>query len=167
MNTELVNELKQVFKQRYESKPIVIFSPGRINLIGEHTDYNDGFVFPAAIDKGIYAALQKSGADVCSVYALDKDETYQFSLDDIKPLKDGGWRNYILGVVAEIQKKGIELKPFNIVFAGDVPGGAGLSSSAALENSVVFGLNDIFNLGLSSKDMIFISQKAEHNYSKR
>lgn len=85
-------------------------------------------------------------------------------MNHIKPLKNGGWKNYILGVVSEIQEKGIKLNPFNIVFGGDIPGGAGLSSSAALENSIVFALNELFQLQLSKKEMIFISQKAEHNY---
>jgi galactokinase len=164
MNTSLIKNIKNSFNTKFQFEPLMIFSPGRINIIGEHTDYNEGFVFPAAIDKGIYAAIQKSTSDLCSVFAYNKNETYQFSLEKIQPLENGGWRNYILGVVSEIKKKGINLEPFNIVFGGDVPGGAGLSSSAALENSIVYGLNEVFSLGLTQKDMIYISQKAEHNY---
>lgn len=165
MNKKLIKEVKNSFKHTFKTIPLMVFSPGRINLIGEHTDYNDGFVFPAAINKGIALAIQKSKNKVSTVYALNKEETYQFSLDAVSPLENGGWRNYILGVVAEIKKRGIELGNFNIVFAGNIPGGAGMSSSAALENSVVYGLNKLFKLGISKKEMILISQQAEHNYA--
>lgn len=164
MNQELIIKIKQAFKQNFESKPLIVSSPGRINLIGEHTDYNEGFVFPAAIDKGIIAAIGKSDSSICKVFALDAQEHYEFSLEDIHPIPDGNWRNYVIGVVAEIQNKGIEISAFNVVFAGDIPKGAGLSSSAALENSIVFGLNKLFNLNLTKHEMISISQKAEHNY---
>ena len=164
MNINLIKQIKSRFINNFKTNPVLIFSPGRINLIGEHTDYNDGFVFPAAIDKGIITAIQKSNSDFCSVIANDINQSHQFYLNKIQPLENGSWKNYVVGVVAEIQKKGIELDNFNIVFGGDIPNGAGLSSSAALENSIVFGLNELFKLGLSKKDMIFISQKAEHNY---
>lgn len=153
-----------VFENSYGQAPVTVFSPGRLNIIGEHTDYNDGFVFPAAIDKGIYAAFGPSDSKLCNVTALDMNQSYEFRLDNIVPLTKGGWRNYILGVVRGILDAGKELAPFNLVFGGDIPEGAGLSSSAALENAVVFGLNELFNLGLSKEEMIFISQKAEHSY---
>ena len=166
MKKKLLKEVKKSFKTHFKKKPLLVFSPGRINLIGEHTDYNDGFVFPAATNKGIALAIQKNDKNKCSVYALNKGEMYAFDLADIIPLKDGGWRNYIIGVIAEIKKTGIHFSEnFDIVFAGDIPPGAGMSSSAALENSVVFGLNNIFNLGLSKKQMILISQQAEHNFA--
>ena len=164
MNTTLINTIRNSFITKFQTKPLMIFSPGRINIIGEHTDYNDGFVFPAAVDKGIVAGMQKSSANSSSAYAIDKDETIAFSLDKLKPLAQGSWQNYILGVVAEIQNRSKTLGNFNIVFGGDIPGGAGMSSSAALENSVVFGLNELFDLGLTKHEMILISQKAEHNY---
>ena len=165
MNKKLIKQVKKNFKEHFKTKPIVVFSPGRINLIGEHTDYNDGFVFPAAINKGIALAIQKSDAKKSSVYAINKEEMYEFSLTDIKPLDNGGWRNYVLGVIAEIQNLGIQLTNFNIAFAGNIPSGAGMSSSAALENSVVYGLNALFDLGLTKSEMILISQKAEHHYA--
>ena len=164
MNNLLVEKVRSNFINKFESKPILVFSPGRINLIGEHIDYNDGFVLPAAIDKGIVVALNKSKGSYCSVFAIDLDESFKFSLENIQPKKNGGWKNYVLGVIAEIQKKGKHLTNFNLVFSGDIPQGAGLSSSAALENSIVFGLNELFQLGLTKKEMIFISQSAEHNY---
>ncbi|SNR64909.1 galactokinase [Lutibacter agarilyticus] len=164
MNTELKSKIAQEFLENFNEEPILIFSPGRINIIGEHTDYNDGFVFPAAVDKGIIAAISKSNSNESVAIASDLNEKFEFSIDNVAPLKDGNWRNYILGVVGEIQKKGIEVGNFNVVFGGDIPNGSGMSSSAALENSIVFGLNDLFDLGLTKEEMIYISQKAEHNY---
>ena len=166
MNTELVNTVKETFISKFNTDPLLVFSPGRINIIGEHTDYNDGFVFPAAVDKGIYVAIQKSTSQDCTVIALDLKEYINFSLQTLKPLEVGRWENYILGVVAEIKKAGKSIGNFNAVFKGDIPAGAGMSSSAALENSIVFSLNTLFELKLSKKDMILISQKAEHNYAK-
>jgi galactokinase len=164
MSAQLINDVKAVFIKTFKTDPILIFSPGRINIIGEHTDYNDGFVFPAAVDKGIAAAIQKSESNISTAYALNMDNKIEFDLDKLKPLKEGSWENYVFGVIAEIQNRNKVIGNFNIVFKGDIPSGAGMSSSAALENSVVFGLNEVFNLGLSKHDMILISQKAEHNY---
>ena len=165
MNKKLVNKVKNSFKDQFKTKPLIVFSPGRINLIGEHTDYNDGFAFPAAINKGIALAISKSALNVSKVYAINKEELYEFTTENIKPILDGGWRNYVLGVVAELQNLGKKLGNFNSVFAGNIPGGAGMSSSAALENSFVYGLNDLFELGLTKNEMILVSQKAEHNFA--
>jgi galactokinase len=164
MNKECIQTIQLKFTEKFGKKPILVFSPGRINLIGEHTDYNNGFVFPAAIDKGIYLAIEKTEADFSTTIALDMNEQIEFKLNNLKPFKNGSWENYILGVVYEIQKKGKVISNFNIVFKGDIPNGAGLSSSAALENSIAFGLNELFNLKLTKQEMIFISQKAEHNF---
>lgn len=164
MNKKLIKEVKKSFKRQFNAKPLMVFSPGRINLIGEHTDYNDGFVFPAAINKGIILAIGKSDSNTSKTYALNNEELYQFKTEAITPLENGGWRNYILGVVTELQKLGKQIGDFNSVFAGNIPSGAGMSSSAALENSFVYGLNTIFDLGLSKNEMILISQRAEHNF---
>jgi len=165
MNTKkLLEKVISSFEEKYGSTPVLTFSPGRINLIGEHTDYNDGFVFPAAIDKGIVSGIQKSDSAMCSVYALDAKTTYEFDKNNLKPLENGSWRNYVLGVVFEVVKKHKLNSNFDIVFAGNIPSGSGLSSSAALENSIVFGLNELFNLEMTKEEMIFISQKAEHNF---
>jgi galactokinase len=164
MNKELVSKIKTSFQDTFKTEPLVIFAPGRINIIGEHTDYNDGFVFPAAVNKGIVAAVQKSDSNTSIAYAVDKDEKIEFTLENLKPSAEGSWVNYLLGVVAELKNRSHAIGNFNIAFGGDIPGGAGMSSSAALENSVVFGLNELFNLKLSKEDMILISQKAEHNY---
>lgn len=164
MNATLVHNINNAYTNLFGDNFITISSPGRINIIGEHTDYNDGFVLPAAINKGIVTSIGKSEDNLCHALAFDVNESYSFSLNDIKSISKGNWRNFIVGVVAEIQKRGLTIAPFNIVFGGDIPNGAGLSSSAALENSVVFGLNKVFNLGLTKAEMILISQHAEHNY---
>jgi galactokinase len=166
MKKKLLKYVKKQFKKSFKKKSLLVFSPGRINLIGEHTDYNDGYTFPAAIDKGIALAISKSDKNESEAIALDKNESYTFQLKEVEPLKNGGWRNYIIGVVGELQKTGVELGNFQLVFSGNIPGGAGMSSSAALENSVAFALNELFELGLSKSEMILISQKAEHNYAK-
>ena len=156
MKDRLILSIKQKFISKFNSVPILVFSPGRINLIGEHTDYNDGFVFPAAIDKGIVAAIHYSDEHFSSVIAYDVNEQLDFSLEHIQSLKKGGWKNYVLGVVAEIRKKDKHLGNFKLVFGGNIPIGAGLSSSAALENSIVYSLNELFQLGLTKKEMIAI-----------
>jgi galactokinase len=160
----LVSRIYEVFTERFDADPVKVASPGRINVIGEHTDYNAGFVFPAAIDKYIVLAIQKSDQEHCTVLADDLDEAVTFRLDAVAPAEQGSWKNYILGVVHEIQELGYPLTPFDIVFGGDIPGGSGLSSSAALENAVVYGINELLQLGLTREEMIFISQRAEHNY---
>lgn len=161
---DLVKTVAITFREKYHSEPKLTFSPGRVNLIGEHTDYNDGFAFPAAIDKGIVSGIQKNNKPYCSVYAFDAKKEYVFDQNNLKPVKKGSWRNYVLGVVSEVKKKYLLPSNFDIIFAGNIPAGAGLSSSAALENSIVFGLNMLFDLKMTKEEMIFISQKAEHNF---
>jgi galactokinase len=163
-NTALVKKVSETFKDKFQSNPVLVFSPGRINLIGEHTDYNDGFVFPAAIDKGIVCGIQKNDKEYCEVIALDKKQSHRFKLNEIAPVKNGWWRNYVLGVVAGVLEQRNIPSNFDVLFSGNIPSGAGLSSSAALENSIVFGLNELFNLKLTKKEMIFISQQAEHDF---
>lgn len=165
MNVDCKNHVAELFKQKFHQEPLLVFSPGRINLIGEHTDYNDGFVFPAAIDKGIYLAIGLSENKTSSISAANLEEQYDFILNQaIKPLTNNRWENYVLGIISELQKKGKTIPNINIIFKGDIPVGAGLSSSAALENAVVFGLNELLKLQLSKEEMIFISQKAEHHF---
>jgi len=145
--------------------PLLVASPGRINLIGEHTDYNDGYVLPAAIDKYIIGAFSKSSNKTSSIYSIDLNEGLELNLNNIQRQDSGSWKNYVLGVIAELQK--IDRTPgnFNLIFGGDIPIGAGLSSSAALDTCVVYGLNELFELGLSKEEMIQISMQAEHNYA--
>ena len=164
MTSKLIQDIREKFVQLFDVIPVVVAAPGRINLIGGHTDYNEGFVLPGAINKGIVTAVQKSNLSDCNVFAINKNESYSFNLNDIQPIKHGDWRNFILGVVAEIQKRGIKLPSFNMVFGGDIPDGSGLSSSAALENSIAFALNEAFQLNIPKIELIKISQMAEHNF---
>lgn len=138
-------------------------SPGRINIIGEHTDYNEGFVLPTAIDKAVYVAIGKRADDEIHLFAEEFKEEFVTSLAAVAP-SDKGWPNYILGVVHQIQERGLNLSGFNLYLDGDVPAGSGLSSSAALECSVGFALNELFDLGLSRVDIAKIGQAAEHTY---
>lgn len=165
MQKQGLKKVEESFRSNFKTEPLLVFSPGRINLIGEHTDYNDGFVFPAAVNKGIALAIAKSQSEFSQVNALDKSEFYEFQHESITPLQGGTWRNYILGIVSELQKLGKSVACFNAVFAGDIPAGAGMSSSAALENSFVFGLNTLFDLGLTKHEMMHVSQNAEHNFA--
>lgn len=159
--------MRQTFTQLFQTQPQVLsVSPGRINLIGEHTDYNDGFVLPGAIDKKVTFLLAKNGmADTCRVHSLDMKQSIEFSLKDLNPNPAGGWQNYIIGVAAELQVNGAKLQGFDATFEGDIPLGAGLSSSAALECSLATGLNTLFELGFSQIELIKISQMAEHHYA--
>ena len=166
MNYSLVQSLMQSWDQHFGSTPLLVQSPGRINIIGEHTDYNEGYVFPAAIDKSIVAGFKTNNHPACRIISMDTNRELEFSLAD-PPFRfpQGSWENYIIGVVAEIQEAGYGVDGFSMLFTGDIPPGAGMSSSAALENAVVFGLNELFDLGIPREEMILISQKAEHNFA--
>ena len=150
------------FGENFSGSPKLYFSPGRINLIGEHIDYNDGFVMPAAIDKGIYFAIDENQTDTLHFYAIDFNEHFAISIQDIQI--NNGWRNYVLSVVNEFKLLGVSLQGFNCVFGGDIPLGAGMSSSAALEGGLAFALNEMFSVGLSREDLALLCQRAEHNY---
>jgi galactokinase len=156
-------QLKNIFQEHYGTPEAVYSSPGRINLIGEHTDYNGGFVLPGAIDKGITLAIKTNGTDKIRVFSLDYGEAAEFDLTEAgKPAQL--WAKYIFGVVREMAKRGKTVKGFDAAFYGDVPLGAGLSSSAALESAFVFALNDIYNLGIDPFELAKIGQATEHNY---
>jgi len=165
MNTQLAEHIQSLFAKRFNQFPLLIASPGRINLIGEHTDYNDGFVFPASIDKYIIAAFSKSDDNLSHIYSIDFDEGVTIDLNNFEKQETGSWKNYVFGVIDELQKRGIKPGNFNLVFGGNIPLGAGLSSSAALENSIVFGLNELFSLGLSKEEKVLISLHAEHHFA--
>lgn len=143
---------------------IIIHSPGRINIIGEHTDYNQGYVLPAAIDKKTTLKLKKNGTvHTCNMVASNLNEIYTFDLSTYEPLKSG-WQNYVMGVVSEIQKLGAQITGFDCEFEGTVPIGSGMSSSASLECGLATGLNALFDLGLDQWQIIKASQMAEHNF---
>lgn len=161
MTTE---EIKGIFQEKFgKETPEVYASPGRINLIGEHTDYNGSFVFPGAIDKGMTAAIRFNGTDKIRAYAIDLDESSEFGLSE-EDLPNEGWAKYIFGVCREIIKRGGSIVGFDTVFSGDVPLGAGMSSSAALESTYAFALNDMLNLDIDKFELAKIGQVTEHNY---
>jgi len=157
--------LKNRYKEIFGSEPdLLAKSPGRINIIGEHTDYNEGFVLPTAIDKAIYVAVGKREDQEIHLYAEDFNEKYSIDLPDLA-ITDKGWPNYILGVVDQLQKLDLPLSGFNLYLDGDVPLGAGLSSSAAVECATGFTLNELFSFGLKRVDIAKIGQLAEHTYA--
>jgi len=159
--------IKKIFSKQFGTTdmPIVVRSPGRVNIIGEHTDYNNGFVLPAAIDKAAYIAMCLREDDEIHLLAQDLNETFSTSIKDLKPVGDISWPNYILGAVAQFQKKNIPLKGFNAILTSDVPIGAGLSSSAAVECATVFALNELLHTNLGKIEMVLMAQKAEHEYA--
>ena len=143
---------------------VSLFSPGRINLIGEPTDYNEGFVFPAAIDRGIFFDLRRNGSPGrCEVYSADFDKRLRFDLERVERSAEE-WENYILGVIHELQGLGKHLQGFDCTLRSDLPIGAGLSSSAAMECGLAYGLNELFELELTKSDLVHLGQRAEHNY---
>lgn len=143
---------------------ITVQSPGRINIIGEHTDYNDGFVFPAAVDRMVKVQMKRNGSEqTANIKAINLNETYTMDLHQFSPIAPG-WENYVMGVISELQKLGAKIKGFEASFSGDVPLGGGMSSSAALECSFALALNELFDLGFSTDQLIKASQMAEHHF---
>jgi galactokinase len=160
------------FKKHFGEEPkIIVRAPGRINLIGEHTDYNGGYVLPAAIDKAVYFAVSPREDNTCRFIAHDLNESFTVNLKELTKTNTCSWANYLMGVLDELQKEltanGYQLTAFkgiNLVFGGDIPSGGGVSSSAAIENGIGFAVNELFNLGLSRIDLLKISQRAENNF---
>jgi galactokinase len=148
-----------------DSSPIIVRSPGRINLIGEHTDYNNGFVLPGAIDKAAYLAIALRDDDEIHLRAQDLKENFSAGINNLKPVGDKGWPNFILGAVAQFLKKGVSVKGFNAVLSSDIPIGAGLSSSAAIECATTFALNKLLHTNLERIEMVKMAQQAEHEYA--
>jgi galactokinase len=175
------NSIIETFEKHFSETPkIVVRAPGRINLIGEHTDYNGGYVLPAAIDKAVYFAVSPRKDDECHFIAHDLNESFRVSLKELKLSNTHSWANYLMGVLDELQAHVREtskvsltsdtsktpkiLRGINLTFGGDIPSGGGVSSSAAIENGIGFALNELFDLGLSRIDLLKISQRAENNF---
>jgi galactokinase len=166
------NLVIHTFKTHFNEDPkIVVRAPGRINLIGEHTDYNGGYVLPAAIDKAVYFAVSPREDAECHLISHDLNEVFTVNLNELIKTETYSWANYLMGVLDEIQKELspnshqlTALKGVNLVFGSDLPSGGGLSSSAAIENGIGFAVNELFNLGLSRIDLLKISQRAENNF---
>ena len=179
----ILEKVVEKFKETFQAEPqIIVRSPGRINLIGEHTDYNGGYVLPAAIDKSVYFAVGKRADNECHFVAHDFGEYFDTSLNNLLKTETHGWVNYLMGVLKEIfdlrfeilgnSESAAEIRPqkpeilrgINVVFGADLPSGGGMSSSAAIENGIGFAVNELFNLGLSRLDLLQISQRAENNF---
>jgi galactokinase len=158
------NELRSKFLELHGKEPLIIRSPGRINLIGEHTDYNDGFVMPAAIDKEILFAVAPSDTEKSTAYALKYDEQCDLDIQNPKPVDKPEWSNYLLGVLSQLKSNNYLVKPFHCVFGGDIPTGAGLSSSAAMECGFAFAISELFGLNVPKFKIITMAQWAEHHY---
>ena len=160
-----IDDVRSRFIEHFDgSTGSVYTSPGRINLIGEHTDYNDGFVFPGAIQQGIMAEIKANGTRKVRAYSIDLKDYVEFSLDDEKGPK-ATWARYIFGVCREMMLLGVPVEGFNTAFSGDVPLGAGMSSSAALESTFAFALNDMFGDNKIEKmELARVGQRTEHKY---
>ena len=168
MNQDYIEKIRAAFQSAFQGQskdgPVMISAPGRINILGEHTDYNEGLVLPAAVDKMTYLAIAPSGTRHCEVIANDLDDKVCFNIDDDLKPQEQHWSNYVLGVVDELKKAKKPLSGFHCVFGGDIPIGAGMSSSAALECGVIFGLDHIFGLGMDRMEIAYAGQAAEHHF---
>ncbi len=157
-------ELQRIFTARFSGTEGTIYaSPGRINLIGEHTDYNGGFVFPGAVQQGIMAVIRPNNTSIVRAYSIDLNDYAEWVVDDPQGPEATCFR-FVYGVTRELMERGVAVKGFDTVFAGDVPLGAGMSSSAALESCFAFGLNDAFGGAISKWDMVLAGQATEHKY---
>ena len=163
MNKTVKNVVEKFGSEFEVASTLLVRSPGRVNIIGEHVDYNEGFVLPAAIDKAIYVAVSKRTDEKIKLYSVDFSENYEVAVADLQPTKT--WATYILGVADQLIKRGHNIGGFNLALDGDVPIGAGLSSSAAVECATVFALNNLFELGIDKMEMVRIAQKAEQTFS--
>ncbi|UTN05403.1 galactokinase [Flavobacterium bizetiae] len=163
MNDILVQNTTAFFEKSFGSAPQkVVLSPGRINIIGEHIDYNDGYVLPAAIDKVICFAFAKNNTKKSRIVAIDLNEDFEADLTQEITLSDVVWTNYIRGVIKQLQDNGFVFEGFNCVFSSNIPVGSGLSSSAALECGMIFGIKELFDLKIEKVDISLLGQKAEH-----
>lgn len=160
---QLIDKLTTDFRNAFKADPQLVRSPGRVNLIGEHTDYNNGFVLPAAINKNIYLAISKREDDEINLISSDLNDGYSTFLKNLQK-SNKLWPDYILGVADQFIKAGHKLNGFNIIFAGDIPQGAGLSSSAALECATAYALNQLFNLGITPIGLVKAAQAAENQF---
>lgn len=160
----MLDYLSQTFQSYFSSIPLTAFAPGRINLIGEHTDYQEGFVFPAAVEKGIWVAIQKNNTTVCRLYSLDFDQEFKFELDAFSP-KKGHWATYVMGMVTLLKQAGYSISGFDMAIGGNIPVGSGLSSSAALSVAIGTAISGLFDFQISKKSIAIYSQKSEHLFA--
>ncbi len=157
-------DVRSAFQKLFGGIPLIINSPGRINLIGEHTDYNDGFVVPAAIDKSIRFAIAAGQGPTSVIYSRKYDQSLEIDPSNPEKVSSPSWANYLLGILFQLKERGIGVPSFNCAFDGDLPTGAGLSSSAAMSCGFAFALDQLFDLKLDRREMIDMGQWAEHHY---
>ncbi|TDD94696.1 galactokinase [Flavobacterium cellulosilyticum] len=163
MNTKLIKTTTAFFEEKFGNSPSkTVLSPGRINIIGEHIDYNDGYVLPAAIDKIICFTFEKNDTNMANIQAIDLNESIAIDVTKDANLSEVVWTNYLRGVLHQLKLNGHEVGGFNCAFSSNIPSGSGLSSSAALECGFLFGINEMFNLGIKSIDIALMGQSAEH-----
>lgn len=163
MSDILIKKTVSFFKESFGAEPKkIVLSPGRINIIGEHVDYNDGYVLPAAIDKIICFAFEKNYTNTSKIIAIDLDDSFEVDLTTNMELTDNVWTNYLRGVINQLKSKGFKFDGFNCVFSSNIPVGSGLSSSAALECGFLFGINELFDLKIKPVDIALMGQSAEH-----
>jgi len=159
-----MEKLIQAFSNHYGSEPTILAkAPGRINLIGEHTDYNNGYVLPAAIDRYMNFAFRQNDQNWFRIKSLDLDEEVQISFDNLKK-SDKSWVNFFIGILIQLKKRGYKIKGFDLLFGGNIPIGGGLSSSSALECGFLKLVNEMYNLGQSDKELIQISKSSNHEF---
>jgi galactokinase len=157
-------DIRRQFQQYFGKEALIAAAaPGRVNLIGEHTDYNEGFVLPGAVDKRIYVGIAKNDEQKINMYASQYEEKFSFSLDDIRPVK--GWATYLLGMIFNLQKHHSVFGGIDVLIDGDVPVGAGMSSSAAICSAFGFGLNELFRFGNTRMQLALMGQKTEHEFA--
>ncbi|MCA6439488.1 MAG: galactokinase [Sediminibacterium sp.] len=160
----MIELLKNTFSQLFKEEPSIVFAPGRINIIGEHTDYNDGYVLPAAIDKGIYIAANRNADGRVNLFSIEYNELYTCSIAELSKTSIH-WVNYVLGAIIELKQRGYDIQGFNAVITSNLPVGAGVSSSAALTSATLFALNQLFSLGLGKTVMAKLAQQVEHHFA--
>lgn len=163
-----IDQLKSAYEAAYQkSATDIFFSPGRVNLIGEHTDYNGGFVFPCALSFGTYLLISPNSEQKINFRSLNMEAVYSLELTQLtSPLPDKAWANYPLGVFAQFIKRGVVItQGYDILFWGNVPAGAGLSSSAAMEVVTAFAFNELLGTGYDRTELAKIGQAAEHEFA--
>ncbi len=164
MQPDIQEIIRTAFIQHFKTQPhLLVRACGRINLIGEHTDYNDGYVLPAAIDKHIYFAVAENHSSICRFYAADIQQFGEADLQHITK-SDQLWLNYLRGILQQFQLAGKTLRGVDVAFGGDLPIGAGVSSSAALECGFAFALNTLFDGGFSRKELAQLAQRSSHQF---
>ncbi len=159
----LLQSVSSIFKSKFEREPLLVIAPGRINLIGEHTDYNNGFVMPAAVNKQLVFAVAPNHTGNFNFFSVDFNVSISFAISELQA--GGQWQNYLMGVIDAIKKRGLDIGGVDCVFGGDIPSGGGMSSSAALCCGFGFALDKIFDLYLTRLELAKIGQYAEHNFA--